>query len=156
MGHRAFTSKVLAGLATVAAVVGLGLAVAGPAVADTGVWRAYGNKNPITSSKSTWTCAPSVGIATNVGAQVCVVRSASGASVQAAVIVRNNQAGIFSTNARASLFNHMDAVLYAADCPRSGVAADSWSVCYGRTIAHGDSVHAGGLANGRSLGVVYD
>jgi len=156
MGHRAFTSRVLAGLATVVAVVGLSLAVAGPAAADTGVWRAYGNKNPITSSWSTWTCAPSVRIETNVAAQVCVVRSVSGASVQAAVIVRDNQAGLFATNARASLFNQADAVLYAADCPRSGVAADSWSVCFGETIAHGNSVHAGGLANGRSLGVVYD
>ena len=51
-------ARVVAGLtAVITAGLGLSLATAGPASATgSGTWRAYGNKNPFTSSSSTWRC----------------------------------------------------------------------------------------------------
>jgi hypothetical protein len=91
----AFTRRVLAGLVTIVTVVlGLSLAVAGPAAAATGAWKAYGNTNPITSSDSRWKCGSSEDVGVSMVAQVCVIRAPSGASVQSAVIVRNNRSDL--------------------------------------------------------------
>ena len=68
--------------AVITAALGLSPATAGPASAADGSWRAYGNTNLITSSSSTWKCGSTEQIASNVGVQVCAIRSASGTSVQ--------------------------------------------------------------------------
>ncbi|MDG4856852.1 hypothetical protein P8605_01530 [Streptomyces sp. T-3] len=81
------------------------LATSGPAAAAaSAAWAEYGDKNPITSSTSTWRCASTMTLVTNVGAQVCAVRSQSGISVQGAVIVRNNRGLTYSVAAETGLF----------------------------------------------------
>ena len=150
-----FTRRVLAGLtAIIAVVLGLSLATAGTAAASVGVWRAYGNTNPITSSSSTWTCTSTEKVAYFVAAQVCVVRSPSGGSVQGAVIVRNNRDGRFDMGASMSLWAPGSPNDYIDDwyCPESGVGPNSWSVCFGKTIAHSGKVYSVGVANGVGVG----
>lgn len=150
-----FAQRVLAGLVTMVTVaLGLSLAVAGPAAADTGTWKPYGNTNPITSSPSTWSCSSTKTLAPNVGAQVCVIRSPSGVSVQGAIIVRNNRSSLFETDASVRLTGYPSGdALGVWDCPRSGVAKNSWSVCYGDTLVHqGDRAFAKGYANDVYLG----
>lgn len=130
--RRGFTRRVVASVAVIAAFLGLSLATAGTAAAATGTWRAYGNTNPITSSSSTWECASSRTIATNVVAQVCVIRSPGGDHVQGAVIVRNNRSSLYAMTAAVDLrINPPDVVVDVWNCPRSGVGANSWSVCFG-------------------------
>lgn len=110
--------------------------------------------NPITSSPSTWKCNDTRVVDTNVVAQVCAVRSESGTSTQAAVIVRNNRSSTYSLSASTSLYVAGEGLLATWDCPRSGVAKNSWSVCFGRTI--GESyllVYAKGYAGGAELGL---
>jgi hypothetical protein len=136
-------------MAVIAAVLGLSLATAGPAAADPGTWRPYGNTNPITSGTSTWHCGATKAVATNVVAQVCVIRAPDGISAQAAVIVRNNRAGLFSTKASADLLDG-GVPLSGGICAASGIAAKSWSVCFAPTIVITDSVYAIG-----SVGSVY-
>lgn len=149
----AFTRRVFAGLATIVTVVlGLSLAVAGSAAADTGVWRAYGNTNPITSSDSRWWCESTVTVASNVGAQICAIRSASGSSVQGAVIVRNNRSSLFKTDASMALFSRSGPLGRNYMCYRSGVAANSWSVCYGKTLARRGGTMVQGHAHDEWLG----
>lgn len=147
----AFTRRVLAGLvAIVTVVLGVSLAVAGPAAADDlpGVWKPYGNTNPITSSPSTWRCAPTVTIASNVGAQACIIRSPSGAAVQTAVIVRNNRSSLVAVSAATGLRNaNGDDLLSPWKCQASGVAKNSWSVCFGDTLARRSSASAIGAAS---------
>ncbi|XVV02166.1 hypothetical protein ACQPW3_33040 [Actinosynnema sp. CA-248983] len=133
-------------------MLGLGLAGAGSAAADTGVWRAYGNTNPITSSTSTWRCSGSKTIATDVSAQVCAVRSRSGVYVQTAVIVRNNASSLYITEAIATMYNGSYALLGTWSCPPSGVAANSWSVCFGSSFAYTGSVVAQGQTSTADLG----
>jgi hypothetical protein len=152
----AFIRRVLAGLVTIVTVVlGLSLVVAGPAAADDlpGVWKAYGNTNPITSSSSTWRCAPTVALASNVGAQVCAIRS-SGGYVQAAAIVRNNRSSLFATSASTGLSNaNGDYLGLTWKCSKSGVAKNSWSVCFGGTIKRWDAVSAEASASSYLDGV---
>jgi hypothetical protein len=150
----AFTRKVLAGLVTIVTVVlGLSLAVAGPAAADTGNWKPYGNTNPITSSSSDWACTPTKEIGYRLGAQVCAIRSPSGGSAQGAVIVRNNQPNNFLVDASVRLIDaNSGDVLGDWACSRSGVGKNSWSVCYGDTLTHRDSVFSSGYANNIHLG----
>lgn len=144
---------VAASTTIITAALGLSLATAGPAAAaESGNWRAYGNTNPITSSSSTWHCAGTKTIATNVGAQVCAIRSSGGGSVQGAVIVRNNRSSLYSVQAAMDLYNS-SGKLGAWVCPSSGVGANSWSVCFGQTISHSRSVDSVGIANGVSLGI---
>ncbi|MGN9758214.1 hypothetical protein [Streptomyces sp. SD31] len=145
--------KKLAALAMTGAIVGGTLLVtATPASAATGSWRAYGNTNPITSSSSTWRCAGTKALATDVGAQVCAVRSASGASVQGAVIVRNNRSSLYSVAAAMDLYNS-SGKLGEWVCSSSGVGANSWSVCFGQTLSQSGSVDSVGIANGVNLGI---
>jgi hypothetical protein len=140
--------------AIVTAALGLSLATAGSAsAAETGSWRAYGNTNPITSSSATWRCASTKALATDVGAQVCAIRSSTGASVQAAVIVRNNRSSLYSVGAAMDLYNSSGTKLGAWVCSSSGVGANSWSVCFGRTLSHSGSVDSVGVANGVNLGL---
>jgi hypothetical protein len=133
--RRRFTRRVVASLAVITAFLGLSLATAGTAAADTGAWKAYGNTNPITSSPSTWECASSRTIASDVIAQVCAIRSESGASAQGAVIVRNNRPSLYVMTAAVDL-RTPDVILGVWHCPSSGVGANSWSVCFGKTLAH--------------------
>ncbi|MGW3958613.1 hypothetical protein ACWED2_02245 [Amycolatopsis sp. NPDC005003] len=149
----AFTRKAVAGLITVAAGLGLAAATTGTAAAaESGSWRAYGNTNPITSSSATWHCAGSKTIATSVLAQVCAIRSASGASVQGAVIVRNNRTALFSAYAAMDLYTSAGTELGLWSCASSGVAANSWSVCFGRVLTQSASVNSMGTAKGVNLG----
>ncbi|MBN6039602.1 hypothetical protein [Amycolatopsis sp. 195334CR] len=145
------TRRILAGTTAIAAVV-LGAAPATAAAAD-GTWKAYGNTNPITSSASTWTCGGTKSIATSVGAQVCMVVTPNRESMQGAVIVRNNKSSTFSTSAAMHLYRPSGAeVLDGWVCHTSGVAANSWSVCFGKTITHPGPTRAEGFANGKVLG----
>ncbi len=148
-------TQVVAGAAAViTAALGLGLATAGPGAAtESGSWRAYGNTNPITSSTSTWHCASSRTVATNVVAQVCAVRAPGGGAVQAAVIVRNNRSSLYSVEAGMDLYTSSGT--YQGDwlCQSSGVGANSWSVCFGRTLPQSSPVNSAGFANSTSLGV---
>jgi hypothetical protein len=149
--------RAVAGLAAViAAVLGLNLAAAGSAAAavswETGSWHPYGNTNPISSSSSTWNCDVTVSIGDNVGGQICAVRSASGNSVQAAVLVRNNRSSSASVWARMELFAGPTR-LGGWNCATSGVAPHSWSVCFGRSLTRSSTAFSYGSANGVLLGV---
>lgn len=142
-------SRLIPGLIAAATVV-LGLLSTGAGVASAdiaptpGTWRAYGNTNPITSSSSTWRCTDTI-TSQNVyvKAQLCAVRSASRTGVQAAVIVRNNSVFAVSTEAYAELWDPQQVgYLGRWQCSPSGVAANSWSVCFGKTILHSAPVFA--------------
>ncbi|GIJ76239.1 hypothetical protein Xph01_06710 [Micromonospora phaseoli] len=146
-------ARLVAGLTAVTtALTGLILATASPAAAaiDNGTWVAYGNKNPITSSSSTWRCGATETVATNVLAQVCAIRSASGAAMQGAVIVRNNRSSSFSTTAFVRLREYTQ-TFGAWACQSSGIGANGWTVCFGRTIDY-RSVQAEGDGNAVYLG----
>ncbi|SMC83631.1 hypothetical protein SAMN05661093_01938 [Kibdelosporangium aridum] len=149
-------TRVVAGLtAVIAAVLGLSLATAGSAAAadEAGQWRSYGNTNPVTSSPSTWRCAGTQIVIIDVVAQVCAIRTIAGGDVQGAVIVRNNLSGVYSVTARMSVVNSSGDVLGNWRCPPSGVGANSWSVCFGKTFTHNGRVRAtAGTANGVPLG----
>ncbi|MFE1834501.1 hypothetical protein [Streptomyces sviceus] len=134
------------------AVLGLGLATAGPAAAAAGTWHAYGNTNPITSSTSTWRCASSHEVADDVHAQVCAIRSSGGGSVQAAVIVRNDRSSLYSAAAFMDL-RTASTGLGNWSCGNSGVGAHSWSVCFGQTLTQSSAVNSAGSAEAVSLGV---
>ncbi len=150
-------SRVVAGLtAAVTAALGVSLASPGPAAAaEAGSWRAYGNTNPVTSSPSTWYCAPSGTIATNVAAQICGIRSVDRTAVQAAVIVRNNRSSLYSVSATMSM-GLSGTSQGTWECRSSGVAANSWSVCFGRTLSQSGKVDVEGWANNAYLGVAWD
>ena len=150
-------SRTIAAVTTVVATVfGLGLATAGSAAAAAGQWQAYGNTNPVTSSSSTWQCHVTVTFDVSVHAQVCAVRSSSGTHVQGAVIVRNNRSSLYSANAEVTVRNVFDTNLGTWTCSYSGVAANSWSVCFGSTFGHTGPVHALGYASSVALGVTSD
>jgi hypothetical protein len=125
---------VVAGLVTiVTAVLGLGMATAGPASASQlpGSWKAYGSTNPIISSSSVWKCGATNDIGgADVLAQACAVRSADGGEIQGAVIVRNNKSVSILTDAAADLEDSSTPPIEQGDwvCSNSGVAAHSWSV----------------------------
>jgi hypothetical protein len=141
--------------AVITAVLGLALATAGPAAAVTedGVWHPYGNTNPITSSSSLWHCASSKPVDTNVVAQVCAVRAPGGPFVQAAVIVRNNRSDLYAAMGEMDLYISGGTKLGFWVCPLSGVGANSWSVCFGRTLTTSSSVNSSGVVNYTQLGV---
>ena len=136
----------------ITSVVGVSLATAGPAAAADGTWRAYGNTNPITSSTSTWRCAGSHELTDDVHAQVCAIRSSGGDSVQAAVIVRNDRSSLYSASAYMDLRTSSTG-LGNWSCASSGVGANSWSVCFGKTLTQSSAVNSAGGAQGVSLRV---
>jgi hypothetical protein len=128
-------------------------AVALQATAAMAGWVAYGSTNPITSSSSSWRCNSTVSIGSNVGAQVCTVRSADGKGVQGAIIVRNNNSYLYSTDANMTVYYDFGSVRGNWSCPSSGVGANSWSVCFGTTFAAGNYKYStSGNANSRGLG----
>lgn len=136
----------------ITAVLGASLATAGPAAAADGTWHAYGNTNPVTSSSSTWHCASTKEVADDVHAQVCAIRSSGGGSVQAAVIVRNDRSSFYSAAAFMDL-RTSSAGLGNWSCASSGVGANSWSVCFGKTLTQSSPVSSAGSAEAVSLGV---
>ncbi|HEX4811144.1 MAG TPA: hypothetical protein VFV66_00115 [Nonomuraea sp.] len=136
--------QVLAGSAAViTAVVGLSLVATEPAAAaGAGVWRAYGNTNPITSSSSDWSCGSTVMINFYVRAQACTILSADKNYVQPAVIVRNDLDTLYKATATMSKYvydEYMDTttLISRETCPLSGIGAQSWSVCFGTTTIKG-------------------
>ncbi|UUU22269.1 hypothetical protein [Streptomyces sp. DSM 40750] len=146
------TRTAAASMAAITTAMGLSLATAGPAAAaDPGTWVRYGNTNPITSSSSTWRCAPTKIITTNVGAQVCAVRTESRLDVQGAVIVRNNKSIDFDARATIDLFGTYS--LGRWECPIDEVKPNSWSVCFGHTERHNGAVDSLGTLNGGTIGV---
>lgn len=144
-------------IALLTALLSLGLVTAGTASAATGTWRAYGNNNPITGSPSKWVCGGSKVIAENMLAQVCAIRSGGGTgnAVQAAVIVRNNRSSVASASARAVIWDEFG-LIDQWSCSSSGVAAQSWSVCFGATITSYIPVYATGDAKNVALGYTAD
>lgn len=118
------------------------------AVADTGSWVAYGSKNPITSSRSTWKCQSSVKVDSGVIAQVCTVRSPGGGGIQGAVIVLNNRSSLYGANAEVTVYGDGNTWY----CPHSGVRAHSWSVCFGRTFSFPYSAYSFGYVNNVYMG----
>ncbi|MFI0895025.1 hypothetical protein [Streptomyces sp. NPDC020983] len=144
------TRTIAGATAALTAVLGLSLATAGSAsAAGGGSWHAYGNTNPITSSSSTWVCGTTKTVASEVGAQVCAIRAPGGGAVQGAVIVRNNRSSAYSTSAEVTLHDWSADVTWG--CASSGVAANSWSVCFSPTVADDYYVYASGYANGVAL-----
>lgn len=142
-------------VAVVATFFTVFVASANAAPAEPGQWRAYGNTNPITSSSSAWACGQTYAVTSDelVKAQVCAVRAPNGLGVQAAVVVRNNRSSLYALNATAHLFGYESRNrLGTWNCPSSGVAANSWSVCFGQTISFSPEADASGVAGGISLG----
>jgi len=128
-------------------------AVALQATAATAGWVSYGSTNPITSSSARWRCNSTKAIGTNVGAQVCTVRSADGKGVQGAVIVRNNNSYVYDTSATMLVYYDYGNLRGSWSCPSSGVAANSWSVCFGSTFAgYNNNYSTEGTANNVPLG----
>lgn len=117
-------------VAVVTAVFGFGVVNASPAAADPGVWRSY-TTSPTSAVYADWNCATTTKIEDRVEAQACLIRSLyTGIDVQGAVIVHNRRGTLYPAEA-AFTTGPRGAPRYV--CPRSGVAANSWSVCYGAT-----------------------
>lgn len=134
-----------------AAALGLGFISALQAAAD-GKWQPYGNKNPITSSRSSWKCASTVTVGVNLLSQVCIIRSPNRASIQGAVIVRNNNTFLYTTYANVTVLNSRGDIFDTWYCPQSGVGAKSWSVCFGKTLSWKGLAYSYGRADGDWLG----
>jgi hypothetical protein len=138
-------------LASLTAVVGLSLATAGPAAADAGVWRSY-SSSPIGAR---WACDSYKTLATGVTARVCGIKTVDATAVQTAVVVRNTKATLYAVEAAADLTTPDAGFVGRWECPRSGVGATSYSVCYGVTREqHLYPVEIRGGANGVNLGLV--
>lgn len=122
-----------------------------PVVGATGSWTPYGSKNPIKSSKSNWECAKTQPIDFNVGSQVCTVRTANAQFVQGAVIVQNKNNYLYSANASVTVvINGYDKTW---NCKKSGIGANSWSVCFGETVSlNNNPVYSYGYTNDQWLG----
>jgi hypothetical protein len=73
------------------------------------------------------------------------------------VIVRNSRAiGTYNAEAAMTLIDDEFGTpsLGRWECPRSGVGADSWSVCFGQTVQYPETVRVGEAGvNGTSLSV---
>ena len=140
-------------LAALTAVAGLSLATATPAEAATGRWRAYGNTSPFVASPAHWACGTTYEFAVDVFAQTCAIRPDTRSRyAQGAVIVRNNRNGVFGAEAAVSL-SDISGFVDRWICSDSGVAAHTWSVCFGTTLDHPDYVVARGGVNGFDLGL---
>ncbi len=72
--------------------------------------------------------------------------------MQAAVIVRNNRSSLFSVSAKMDLWDAPSGYLGDWACASSGVGANSWSVCFGRSFAWDGWVNSVGSAKGITLG----
>lgn len=139
--HKHVTRLLAASAAVGTAVSGLLLATAGPAAAATGTWVPYGDNNLITTSSSRWVCA----VRTQNG---------TGPGVQGAVIVRNDRSSLFRVEAAVDLSLLPGGFIDRWTCSRSGVGADSWSVCFSETLSFPTrDLTARGGADGVNLGV---
>ena len=142
-------------LAIFTAVVGLNLAFASPAAAAAGVWVPYGNDNPVAGSASHWKCGSTEQVLSNIYAQACVIRSPNYSAVQTAVIVRNNRSSLASVRAETDFFwQGEDDILNPSNywiCGYSGVAGNSWSVCFGKTVSTDTLISSVGYVNDNIL-----
>ncbi|MET9634072.1 hypothetical protein ABZX92_42130 [Lentzea sp. NPDC006480] len=145
-------------IAVITALLGLVLATAGTASASPGSWVPYGNNNPITGSSAKWVCGGSEVIAENMLAQVCAIRSGNGTgtAVQGAVIIRNNRSSLASASARVVMWETGGGTYDYWYCSSSGIAAHSWSVCFGASFGHAGKVYATGDAKNVALGYTGD
>jgi hypothetical protein len=132
----------VSGLAAVTiAVLGLTAvpaAAAVPAATDgVGTWHPFGNTNPITAGKATWRCGQTSEIVTGLEGQGCAIRSSGGNDVQAAMIVRNDRPASFALTGLVNLTTSQGVPIpnFEWVCSQSEIAANSWSVCFGQTIA---------------------
>jgi hypothetical protein len=117
-------------VAVVTAVFGFSVVNAGPAAADPGVWRSF-KTSPTEAVYADWNCARTTPIETGVEAQACLIRSLyTGIDVQGAVIVHNRRDTLYPAEAAFTTGSNGGPRWV---CSRSGVAAKSWSVCYGGT-----------------------
>ena len=137
-------------VACATATVGLSVVAAGPAAAAAGSWQSY-DYYPPNGSTSRWTCSVERFIAADVFGQVCVIRSANGNYVQAALMVRNS-GPLHSVAAAPELYSTSSENLGRWTCPSSGVSRTRTSVCYGQTVAMGGTAYAAAVANARDLG----
>ena len=122
--------------AVVTAVVGLSLVAAVPASAteeERGRWVPYPTTSPI-AGPSTWHCSRNIPVETQVLVQVCAIRSADQQSAQGAVIVRNNRSGLYGAAVALMLEGDEGPIDIRWTCPQSGVAAGTWSVCFGAWV----------------------
>ncbi|GID97269.1 hypothetical protein Adi01nite_66810 [Amorphoplanes digitatis] len=73
-------------------------------------------------------------IEANVFAQACGIRTnhGSGSDVQVAVIVRNSRSSVYYAEAAVQI--NRPGPRGRWECLRAGVAAHSWSVCFGETV----------------------
>lgn len=137
--HMRFARMVAGSTALITAALGLSVATAGPASAAAyGSWHHYGNTNPITSSSSTWRCGSSTNLSSVSVGQICAIRSSSGTSAQAALIIRNNATyTIWHGGGWFKLRNLSGTTAGEWDCasPEEGIAPKSWSVCFGETLS---------------------
>jgi hypothetical protein len=141
-----FKRLAVAVTAVIIAVAGLVLVTAGPAAAARGRWKSYGNTNPISSSPSTWSCGRTRDIEFgdySVVAQSCAIRTPDGTGVQVAIIVRNNRSSLYGVAAQVTMNDSYEVRLGVWGCATSGVAPDSWSVCFGETRPSPGPVHTG-------------
>ncbi|NRQ33565.1 hypothetical protein HII36_17155 [Nonomuraea sp. NN258] len=132
-----------------------GAGTAGPAaIAASGIWRSYGNTNPITPGSGTWRCQSPrpVDADAQVNGRVCVIRSPNGTSaVRAAVIVRNDGSGSYTATAALGLYTS-SALIGSWACSSAEVAAHSWSVCFGQARTVRGRAYARGTVNAVDLG----
>lgn len=140
--------KMAVGLLTIMVVVlGLSVTTVGAASAADGSWRPYGSTQPI---KPNWHCGHTKDIMPGIKAQACAIRSTDKISVQAAVIVRNNYGYSQRLNA-GTLLDRGGSWGLDAYCEPSGIAGNSWSVCFGPTFQSRGPVRATGDVQGTSL-----
>ena len=146
-----------AAMAVTTGALGLTLVNASPALAAAGVWRPFGDTNPITSTSDTskWTCGGTSTIDFQVYAQACVIRSrTSPGALQGAVIVRNSNPYGYTAEAAVELDWEGGSTAWDRwECSRSGLARESWSVCFGKTVYSSAYYNAVGGVNGVKLHV---
>jgi hypothetical protein len=117
--------------------------------AASGTWRAYGSTNPTTSN---WRCGTVTYTNPGVYGRACLIRASDGVSVQAAILVRNNNTANAGVAAQAYLQRADNSTIYVASCSASQAAPQSYSVCFGATITSNQFLWAGGFLNGVQVG----
>lgn len=105
-----------------------GLFAAQPASASTGSWQPYGSSFTVPSN---WYCGTTDN-GPELSAQSCIVRS--GNYVQVVTIVKNRQPYQVVASVSQSMYNANDVRRTDGDCAASGLAANSFSVCFTNTV----------------------
>ncbi|TQS43694.1 hypothetical protein [Cryptosporangium phraense] len=135
-------ARVVAGSAAVVTLAaGLTMVVADPAAAltvENGTWRAVGSQDPANSWGGTHKCdAGWSDIGASVQARKCGIRSANGQSVQGAIVIRNSRPTLVGVQVAFMMDTlHSGTFDIRWVCPDSGVGANSYSVCFGRTFQY--------------------